>query len=106
MKKMKRFTVNEGSVSRSRKKLSKEELDKRKREIINHVEEAIDSDGFYIVITRFSGNEEFNHINDNCYVDEALSALSLVNANVLSKIKEAGKILGWGQLEKNIELTV
>ena len=103
---MKRFTVNEGVVSVSRKKLSKEELEKQKKEIINSIEEAIDSDGFYIVVTRFSGSEEFNHIIENCYVDEALSVLSLINDRVLSKVKEAGKILGWDQNEKNIELIV
>ena len=100
---MKRFTVNEGLVSASRKKLSKEELEKRKMELINNIEEAIDSDGFFIMITRFSGNEEFNHISENCYVDEALSVLSMVNDRVLSKVMEAGKILGWDQLEEKCE---
>jgi len=92
---LKRFTVNEGLVSMSRRKLSKEELEKRRKEIIKYIEEAIDSDGFFIAITRFSGNEEFNHINENCYVDEAISALGMVNTRVLSMVMEAGKIL-WG----------
>ena len=96
---MKRITVNEGLVSISRQKLSKEELEKRKKELIQHIEKAIDSDGYFITITRFSGNEDFNHISENCYVDEALSVLSMVNARVLSKVTEAGKILGWNQLE-------
>ena len=100
---MKRITVNEGLVSISRQKLSKEEQEKRKTELIRRIEEAIDSDGFFITITRFSGNEDFNHISENCYVDEALSVLSMVNARVLSKVTEAGKILGWNQLEEEPE---
>ena len=92
---MKTFTVNEGLVSLSRKKLSKEELDKRRREILKYIDEAIESDGFFIVVTRFSGDEEFNHISENCYVDQAISALGMVNDRVLSMVMEAGKIL-WG----------
>jgi len=92
---LKTFTVNEGLVSLSRKKLSKEELDKRRREILKYIDEAIESDGFFIVVTRFSGDEEFNHISENCYVDQAISALGMVNDRVLSMVMEAGKIL-WG----------
>jgi len=78
------------------KRLSKEEKERITEELIKDVREAVNSDGYVVIVAGISEDEDraFIRLSNNSYLNESLRIISRVTRSVLTEVMTEGVIFG------------